>query len=535
MKINRITLISFQLPKSQHYFACLRFAFLLYFICFFLIPQNCPGQGTPQDNRNQRPKMVAPDLIGGTGWLNTTRPISLKDLRGKVVLLDFWTLCCINCIHTLPDLEKLEKKWGKELVVIGVHSPKFDNEKSTESIRKALLRYEVTHPVVNDSDRKIWESYGVESWPTLVLIDPEGNYCARGSGEGLFEAVDEAIAELVNKKKGTRTLKDAPLPFQREIEKSGSPLRFPGKVITDPTGEILFVADSTNHRIVCLNSSGVIQWIAGSGRSGKKDGDFSTSCFNDPQGMAYMPGTPGKLLVADRKNHLIREINIASKTVSTIAGTGKQGQERRGSSPALSIGLNSPWDLWLNGHQLFIAMAGHHQIWMLDMKTRTAAPFAGSGRETLMDGDFLRSCFAQPSGLTSDGVNLYVADSETSSIRSLPINNEAPDAAVSTVVGLHLFKFGDRDGIGDNVLLQHALGVAWSKKLLFVADTYNNKIKVIDPKTRQTQTVMDGFNEPGGIWAANGLLYIADTNAHRIVILDPETKKMRVVPIQVQP
>ena len=136
MKINRITLISFQLPKSQHYFACLRFAFLLYFICFFLIPQNCPGQGTPQDNRNQRPKMVAPDLIGGTGWLNTTRPISLKDLRGKVVLLDFWTLCCINCIHTLPDLEKLEKKWGKELVVIGVHSPKFDNEKSTESIRK---------------------------------------------------------------------------------------------------------------------------------------------------------------------------------------------------------------------------------------------------------------------------------------------------------------------------------------------------------------------------------------------------------------
>lgn len=489
----------------------------------------------PAKDKNPKSKIPAPELTGGTAWLNTAKPISLKDLKGKVVLLDFWTLCCINCIHTLPDLDKLEKKWANELVVIGVHSPKFDNEKSTASIRKALLRYEVTHPVVNDSERKIWETYGVDSWPTLVLIDPEGNFVARGSGEGLYEAVDESIAELVKKHKAAGTLNQAPARFQLETEKKPGMLKFPGKVITDPAGKRMFIADSTNHRIVCATPEGEVLWIAGNGKAGAGDGGFPNASFNDPQGMALIDGESEKLLVADRKNHLIRMLDLGSKSVSTLAGTGKQGQDRRTGGPAKEVGLNSPWDLWLDGNKVYVAMAGHHQIWVMDLKAKNITPFAGSGRETLMDGELPRSCFAQPSGLTSDGTNLFVADSETSSVRSLPITPVEGTPMVSTLVGTHLFKFGDKDGVGDEALLQHALGVTWLKDKLYVADTYNNKIKTIDPKTRQCSSFLDGFHEPGGIWANNALLYVADTNAHQIVIVDPSSKKTKTVNLRPAP
>ena len=510
------------------------------FIAFtlaILIATGCvKGQENSGKDKAARTKIPAPDLVGGSAWLNTSKPISLKDLKGKIVLLDFWTLCCINCIHTLPDLEKLEKKWGKELVVIGVHSPKFDNEKSTASIRKALLRYEVAHPVVNDSERKIWESYGIESWPTLVLIDPDGNFVARGAGEGLYDAVDEAISELVKKHRASGTLNEAPLKFQLETEKTQNFLKFPGKVITDQPGKQLFIADSTNHRIVCSTPEGQVLWTAGTGKSGSTDGTFQTASFNDPQGMAWVGGMDGdKLLVADRKNHTIRQLDLIKKTVTTIAGTGKQGQDRRSGGPGLKDGLNSPWDLWLEGTKVYVAMAGHHQIWVLDLPTKNITPYAGSGRETLMDGELPRSCFAQPSGLTSDGKNLFVADSETSSVRSLPIVQVEGSPMVSTLVGTHLFKFGDKDGIGDEALLQHALGVTWLKDKIYVADTYNNKLKTIDPKTRLCQTFMEGFQEPGGIWANNGLLYVADTNAHRIVVIDPASKKMKAVNISPAP
>src|SRR5207244_3715407 len=149
---------------------------------------------------------TAPELDGGVAWLNTAGPIRLRDLRGKIVVLDFWTLCCINCMHTLPDLTKLEKKYPNQLVVIGVHTAKFENERDTESIRKAVLRYEITHPVVNDAAMRIWRTYEVQSWPTLYLIDPEGYIVGRGSGEGLYEALDAAIAKQIKVHRAKKTL-----------------------------------------------------------------------------------------------------------------------------------------------------------------------------------------------------------------------------------------------------------------------------------------------------------------------------------------
>jgi DNA-binding beta-propeller fold protein YncE len=493
---------------------------------------------TRAESRQDERRVKAPELDGGFGWLNTAGPIKLQDLRGKIVILDFWTLCCINCIHVLPDLAKLEKKYPNELVVIGVHSPKFNNEKETESIRKAVLRYEISHPVVNDADQKIWRRYGANGWPTLIVLDPEGYAVYYDSGEGQYEAIDETIKKLIKIHKAKKTLNTRPLKFElaRFSESGKSPLFFPGKVVPDLPGKRLFIADSTHHRIVITDLTG--KWIAtaGIGTSGKQDGSFEKATFNDPQGMALKGDT---LYVADRKNHLIRALDLKKKTVRTVAGTGEQGRERDGEGKALEVGLNSPWDVLIEGGRMFIAMAGHHQIWVMDLAKGTVAIFAGRGDERLRDGSLSRAAFAQPSGLASDGKWLYVADSETSSIRAVPIGGRGE---VKTIVGEGLFEFGDQDGIGDQVRLQHALGVAYHGGKLYVADTYNSKIKVLDPAQRTSNTFLGGepegwlatplFSEPGGISYAGGKLYVADTNAHRIRIVDLKTKVVSTLKLE---
>jgi len=502
-------------------------------------PQPEPKPQPKQEDSDRFPP--APELDGGVAWLNTAGPLRIKDLKGKVVVLDFWTLCCINCIHTLPDLARLEKKYANELVVVGVHSPKFENEKTTESIRKAILRYEVSHPVVNDADMKIWRRYGIHSWPTLVLIDPEGNVIGAESGEGLYEVFDRVIARLIEIHRKKKTLNEKPLKFQlaRFQENGQSPLFFPGKVLADAKSDRLFIADSTHHRIVITTLDGKKVAVIGTGEPGKADGPFARAQFNDPQGMALDGDT---LYVADRKNHLIRALDLKKETVKTIAGTGEQGQSRRRGGPALKTGLNSPWDLWLHGKTLFIALAGHHQIWTLDLAKEELAPYAGNGREHIIDDELLRSSFAQPSGLASDGKTLYVADSEASAVRAVPMNGEGDVKTVVGVEGVDLFQFGDRDGVGDRVRLQHALGVVYCDGKLYVADTYNSKVKVIDPKQRTCTTLVGGegdgwlagppLSEPAGISCANGKLYVADTNAHRVRVIDLKTKAVTTLKLQ---
>jgi thiol-disulfide isomerase/thioredoxin/outer membrane protein assembly factor BamB len=477
-----------------------------------------------QEGRAQK----APELEGGVEWLNCGGPISLhKDLKGKIVILDFWTLCCINCIHTLPDLAKLEKKYAKELVVIGVHSPKFDNEKNSSSIRKAILRYEISHPVVNDAKMAIWESYGVSSWPTLALIDPEGNYQGQLSGEGHHDRLDTVIQILIKKHKEKKTLKEGAMRFDlaRFREKGDTPLFFPGKILADEASKRLFIADSTHHRVVVTDFTGKKIDIIGAGTPGKTDGKFEQVLFDDPQGLAV---AGDMLYIADRKNHCLRAADLKTRTVKTIAGTGQQDRSDRSydENKASDTGLNSPWDLLLIGDQLYIAMAGHHQLWVMDIKKGTLSPYAGNGRENIKDGKLQYSEFAQPSGLTTDGKFIYVADSEVSAIRKVPLD---PKGEVKTLVGQGLFAFGDVDGTDrDKVRIQHALGVIHHDGKLYVADTYNSKLKTLDPNTGECRTYLGGkdevFNEPAGLSYAAGKLYVADTNAHRIRVVDLATK-----------
>ncbi|HMG75796.1 MAG TPA: thioredoxin-like domain-containing protein [Pyrinomonadaceae bacterium] len=487
----------------------------------------------------ERARVRAPELSGGRGWLNVDKPLSLAALKGKVVLLDFWTYGCINCMHIIPDLKKLEKKYPNELVVIGVHSAKFENEKDTENIRRIVLRYEIEHPIVNDADFAIWRSYAVNAWPTRYLIDPGGYIIGKLSGEGGYEALDKAIADSIAEFRKRGELNEAPLKLVLERAKVGDlPLAFPGKILADQKSDRLFIADSDHNRIVIAKLDGTLIETIGAGVHGAQDGSFDQATFFRPQGMVLEGDT---LYVADTENHLIRQVDLTSKTVKTIAGTGRQSREYGLAGPALSIALNSPWDLQLVGRTLYIAMAGPHQIWKLDLDKQEVSTFAGSGREKRLDGPLNEAAFAQPSALATDEKTLYVSDAEANIIRAITLE---PNGKVRTLVGGDLFDFGDEDGFGNDVRLQHPLGLArWNGKLL-IADTYNHKIKLLDPSARSVKSFAgtgkpgqsDGgkpsFYEPGGLAVAGDKLYVADTNNHAIRVVDLKTKETKTLPIK---
>ncbi len=481
-----------------------------------------------------REPVRAPELRA-EAWLNTDRPLRLADLRGKLVLLDFWTYCCINCLHVLPDLAYLEHKYADEpFVVIGVHSPKFDNEQSVESVRDAILRYGIAHPVAVDPHRRLWDEYAVKGWPTLVLVDPQGYILGTLSGEGHRARLDAAIGEALAAYREGNLLSESGLSLVREDNPTNLlPLAYPGKVLADGPGDRLFIADTGHHRLVITRLDGTPLEVVGTGATGAQDGPFEQATFHGPQGMA-LDGEA--LYLADTDNHLIRRLDLRTRTVETVAGTGAQGHQRSGEFPARELSLNSPWDLCLlpplagRPGGLIIAMAGSHQLWSLNLAAGTLAPLAGSGREARVDGLAPQAAFAQPSGLATDGVTVYVADSEISAIRAVTLGPGMP--SVTTLAGGDLFAFGDHDGVGDNVRLQHPLGVAYHDGTVYVADTYNHRIKALDPSVGSVLGLLgDGqpgdalgdrprFREPNGLSIANDRLYIADTNNHRICVAD---------------
>lgn len=461
-------------------------------------------------------------------WLNTDHPLTLKSLRGRVVLLDFWTYGCINCLHILPDLKYLEQKYKTALTVIGVHSAKFDNEKEVDSIRQAILRYGIKHPVLVDKGFQVWDQYVVKAWPTLVLIDPEGYIVGQVSGEGKRAVLDVLIDKVVKEHQTKNSIHFQEINLLLEQQTLETPLRFPGKVLADQASNRLFIADTGYHRLVITTLTGEVQHIIGNGSPGLWDGDFDEAQFAAPQGMA-LDRERHFLYVADTENHVIRLVNLQEQTVETIAGIGQQSRTiHPHSGDAREVALNSPWDVEKHRHFLLIAMAGSHQIWGMDLKDEIIGTFAGTGTEASLDGS-TEAAFAQPSGLATNGKELFVADSESSSIRAVELDNTPQ---VRTICGSgDLFGFGDQDGQGNLVRLQHCLGVEYDdNNLLWIADTYNHKIKRVDVQTGICQTMLgngypalhDGtglsasFYEPSGLSIAGDWLYVADTNNHAI-------------------
>lgn len=499
----------------------------------FVLPVTAQGTGQDGDQAYAGTVPAIP-FPADLEWINVAAPLDWDTLQGKVVVLDFWTYGCINCIHIIPDLKQLEAEFAEELVVIGVHSAKFTSEGDTENIRQIVQRYEVEHPVVNDREFEVWSEWGAQAWPTLMLVDPQGKVFGYHAGEGAYQVLQPVIAGMVNEFDALGLIDRTPLELNLETEnRPETLLAFPGKVLADVEDNRLFIADSNHNRIVIvsLDEYEVLSVVGGTD-AGNMDGSYAVARFNKPQGLAL--SDDGNLLyVADTENHTLRVVDLVQETVTTIAGTGAQARFMSNGGIGTDAALNSPWDLSLVDEVLYIAMAGPHQLWRYDVATGAVGVHSGSGREAVTDGPHADAALAQPSGITTDGEVLYFADSEASAVRVSDID---PAAGVRTLVGTGLFDFGDRDGVGQAALLQHPLGVTFVDDLLYVADTYNNKIKMLDLQTTDVVSLntdaaggyRDGaladalFDEPGGINYAGGLLYVADTNNHAIRVIDLE-------------
>lgn len=465
----------------------------------------------------------------------------------------------------LPQLRELRRSFPDELVVIGVHSAKFPAERVSANLRAASRRLDIDHPVINDAEMAVWQSYAVRAWPTLMFVDPEGKVWGKHEGEFPLDPIRDLLRDAITSYDAAGLIDRTPLPVEIPAE-SPTSLRFPENVLADEPGGRLFVADTGHHRIVVAGLDGRVQTTIGAGIAGWTDGPATDARFDRPQGMALAPDR-ATLYIADAGSHTIRAIDLSIElaagsadhgppesggvgdgwTVRTVAGTGELGHDRQG-GPALETGIASPWDLTFRNGVLWIAMAGTHQLWTFDPATSEFRAAAGTGVESIHDGPLAEATFAQPYGVSElDGI-LYVADSETSAIRSVdPAGNR-----VRRLLGRGLFDFGDRDGAGDEARMQHTQGVCATtedgRPIVYIVDGYNGKIKRLDVFSRTVTTLAgaggdnqphlaDGpfdaarFWEPGGITIAGRTLYVADTNNHAIRALDLERQLVTTLPI----
>ncbi len=472
-----------------------------------------------------RARVRAPELIGKGGWLNTgDRQYTLSELRGRIVILDFWTFCCVNCLHVLDELRELEEKHRDTLVIIGVHSPKFVHEADHQAVVDAVERYEVHHPVLDDPELATWKQYAVRAWPTLVVIDPEGYVVAQHAGEGHAHAIEKLVEELEAEHAAKGTLRRGDGPYVAP-EPVATHLRFPGKALLLPDGGFL-VSDTTRHRLVELDADGeTVRRHFGTGERGLSDGGPDEARFSEPQGLAVLPD--GRIAVADTVNHAIRALDLTTGVVTTLAGTGRQWwQGSPTSGPAREVDLSSPWDLAWFGDRLWIAMAGVHQLWTYDPEAGSVGVAAGTTNEGLVDGPAAEAWFAQPSGLavSADGERLWVADSETSALRRVD-----RDGHVHTAVGTGLFDFGHRDGAAAQALLQHPLGVtALPDGSVAVSDTYNHALRRYDPASGEVTTLATDIREPSDAVLVDGDLVVVESARHRLTRLRLPEEAVRV-------
>jgi thiol-disulfide isomerase/thioredoxin len=472
----------------------------------------------------RRARVRAPELTGRGGWLNTGgRALALADLRGKVVLLDFWTFCCVNCLHVLDELRPLEEKYADVLVTVGVHSPKFVHEAEHDAVVAATERYGVHHPVLDDPDLETWKQYAVRAWPTLAVVDPEGYVVAQMSGEGHAHALDTLIADLVAEHEAAGTLHRGHGPYVAPPPREGV-LSFPGKVLVLDDGTLL-VSDSAHHSLAHLAADGetLLRRIGG-GERGLVDGDAATARFSEPNGLVRLPGDVAQqvgydVLVADTVNHAVRGLDTTTWTTRTVAGTGAQWMQGEPvAGVARDVALSSPWDIaWFDGAAV-VAMAGVHRLDRLDILEGSVSAYAGTTNEGLVDGELPHAWFAQTSGLaaSADDETLWVLDSETSALRRVR------NGLVTTEIGKGLFDFGLVDGPAVDALLQHPLGLAeLPDGSVAVADTYNGAVRRFDPVTREVTTLATGLAEPSDVAVVadderGHVLLVVESAAHRL-------------------
>ena len=484
----------------------------------------------------------APSFRADLPWLNTPAPLSLEQLQGKFVLLAFWSYSSTPSLQTIGQLKQLQARYPRDLVVIGVHSAKFTAERDLDNLRHAVIREGLTFPVIHDPQRAMWRDYGVQAWPTMVLIDPRGEIIYKEPGEQVLEPVESVLKKW--QPFFRQLMRPDPLPQAREADQEPlEVLSYPTHVLADPMGQRLFISDTGHQRVLVTDLDGRIQTVIGGGSQNATAGTLAEAPLRDPRGLALDGQT---LYIADRTGNRVWAADLQNGTVRTVAGTGEPGPARHtANGPALETPVTFPEDLLLKDQRLYIAADGMHQILTLDLTTGRFTESTGSGVLNMIDGPARRSALASPTGMVEMGGILYFCDSAASAVRQFPLAGK--NGRVETLIGKGLFDFGDQDGTAKQARLQHSQGLALLPDgNLLISDTFNNKIKVLNPADGTVRTLCGriragdqdgaftqaGFNHPTGISAAAGRVYLADTNNHRIRVLDLANQQVRTLMIR---
>jgi len=470
-------------------------------------------------------RVVAPELPDSLQWINAAEPPTLAALRGRVVLLHFWTFDSVNCANALAELRYLESKFHDGLSVIGVHTPKYEYQRQAAPVLKAVNRCHIRHPVANDPEYALWRGYGVQSWPSFAIVDAEGRFAGLLVGEGRREEAESLVGQLLDEAAaGDLRVYESSVATVRPEPRM--PLQFPGKVLATPTA--LWIADSGNNRILECDHGGRILRQFGTGSAALIDGRGREAAFSNPQGLALLHDS---LYVADSGNHAVRRIVLQSGDVGTVAGTGSLGHELPAeTTDPRQTRMSAPTDLVAFEGKLYVTVSGQHQVWTFDPVRNRLAVLAGNGRLGLHDGDGIDASFAQPSGIAVFDRQLIVADAASSAIRSINLD----DRQVGTLIGAGPYEFGDVNGKRDVARLQNPLGLCVDPRgLAFVADSYNGKIKALNLRTGEIRALNLPYHlhEPSGISMAVNALWVANTNAHEVVRVDLATGQIRRIAI----
>lgn len=481
--------------------------------------------------------VAAPDLPADAVWFNTPRAVTWADLQGKITVLFFWSYGQQECFNLLADLYQLQERFGKSLVLIGVHTPQFPAESRAMGLRDAIRRSGINFPVVQDNDHVVAKHYGVTVWPTLYIVDPRGNALTKVQGAGVSKPVGELLARMEKHFAGAKALTSGEVVWPQEPAPTAGVVQYPGAVAADPERQQLYIADTGHHRVLVTALDGAVRMAIGDGTAGYVDGPREKARFREPRGIARLGDA---LYVADTSNHVVRKIALDTGAVTTAAGTGLPAVKLGEGGAALKTALLSPWGVATAGGQLVLTMAGLHQVWRFDPAEQFVAPVAGSGRPAQIDALSPDAAFAQPAGIAATAQNLVVADSLTGAIRRVPLQ---ADARVATLLA------GTTDESDDGAaraLLHHPDGVAATTEALYVADTYHQRIVRIDPREaalavaagtgsvgyRDGAAADSEWNEPAGVGALGAHLYVADTNNHRIRVLNVETQQVTTLDVR---
>lgn len=465
----------------------------------------------------------APDFQPGLGWLNA-EPQTVAGQRGRVLALLFWNASSPYCHNLVDDLVRLQARYPLALSLVGLHQPKFDAEQDPAQVLKAVNRLGIPFPVANDPHWVAWQHYGIQSWPSVALVDTRGRLREVFAGDHQAGAIDAAIAALVAEAGGAVV---PPPPARRTGAETRLPLSFPsGLAVGD---NHLYVADTGHHRILECTHSGRVLREFGTGHGDLVDGAVEEAAFRSPRGLCLVRE---QLYVADSGNHAVRRIRLLDGAVETVVGTGRPGQPREaGGADIAAVPLNAPWDVTGTLDRIYVAMAGTNQVWEYDLQQAKFRCLAGAGELGIADGAARGALFAHPAALAMVQQTLYVVDSGSSSIRAV----QTAQSTVQTLVGQGLYDFGATDGQRRDARLQRPMGLALDPgaPVLWIADTYNGSLRRLrlGGGEMSTHPLPRPLQQPTALAAGAGSLWIADAGAHEVLRLDLASGQTSRLPI----